>query len=77
MTAPGTRPGRYGATDFRWFDVVIAVYMAATGALFLLLGFGREGWLTPVLFHFGHVAIVLELIRASQRHPDNRVLIPR
>jgi membrane-associated phospholipid phosphatase len=72
---PSTSPGRYGSTRFLWVDVVTMGYMAATGALFLLLGHGQSGWLSAVLIHFGYVTFGLEVVRASQQRPDNRLLL--
>jgi len=76
MTSPPRTPrGRYGATRYRWLDVVSMAYMGATGALFLLLGHGTHGWLTSVALHLGYVAFGLEVVRASQLRPSNRVLL--
>lgn len=74
MTPASPAPGRYSATRYRWVDVVSMGYMAATGALWLLLGHEQEGWLTAVMFHFAYVAFGLEMVRASQRHPSSIIL---
>lgn len=66
---------RYRDTRFRVVDVVTMGYMAATGALLLLLGYGREGWLFGVLLHFAYVAFGLEVVRAQELRPDNRLLL--
>ena len=66
---------RYRNTRYRVVDVLTMGYMAATGALLLLLGFGREGWLLGVLLHFAYVAFGLEVVRLQQRRPDNRLLL--
>lgn len=66
---------RYRHTRFRVVDVVTMGYMAATGALLLLLGYGREGWLLGVLLHFAYVGFGLEVVRAQQRRPENRLLL--
>jgi membrane-associated phospholipid phosphatase len=66
--------GRYGATRYRWMDVVTMGYMAATGALHLLLGHGSSGWPSAVLLHFGYVLFGLEVVRASQLRPASAVL---
>ena len=76
MTQPPPTPrGRYGATRYRWFDVVTMSYMAATGALFLLLGHEEPSWVSGVLLHLAYVAFGLEVVRASQRHPSSRILL--
>lgn len=67
-------PGRYGATRYRWVDVVTMAYMGATGGLYLLLGYGHPGWLLAVLLHAAYVAFGLEVVRASQRHTQSRLL---
>ncbi len=74
MTPASPSPGRYGATRYRWVNVVTMGYMAATGALWLLLGHDEPGWLTAVLFHFAYVAFGLEMVRASQRHPSSVIV---
>jgi membrane-associated phospholipid phosphatase len=74
MKPASPSPGRYGATRYRWVDVVTMSYMAATGAMWLLLGHDEPGWLTAVLFHFAYVAFGLEVVRASQRHPSSITL---
>jgi membrane-associated phospholipid phosphatase len=74
MTAPTRSRGRYGATRYLWVDVVTMGYMAATGALYLLLGHGTPGWLTAVLLHLAYVAFGLEVVRASHRRPDRPIL---
>ncbi len=66
--------GRYGGTRYRWLDVVTMSYMAATGALHLLLGYGQPGWLLAVLIHFGYVVFGLEVVRLSQLHPARPLL---
>jgi membrane-associated phospholipid phosphatase len=66
--------GRYGATRYRWVDVVTMGYMGATGALSLLLGHEEPDWLVTVLLHFGYVAFGLEVVRASQRYPGSVIL---
>ena len=66
---------RYRHTRYRVLDAVTMGYMAATGALLLLLGYGREGWLLGVLLHFAYVAYGLEMIRAQELRPDNRTLL--
>lgn len=67
--------GRYGSTRYLWIDVVTMGYMAATGALFILLGHEQPGWLSAVLIHFAYVAFGLEVVRASQLRPDSRLLL--
>ena len=74
LTPTSPPPGRYGATRYRWVDVVTMSYMAATGALSLLLGHEQPGWLVAVLLHFAYVAFGLEVVRASQRHRSNVIL---
>ncbi len=74
LTRTSPPPGRYGATRYRWVDVVTMGYMAATGALLLLLGHEQPGWLMAVLLHFAYVAFGLEVVRASQRHPSSVIL---
>jgi membrane-associated phospholipid phosphatase len=66
---------RYRHTRYRVVDVVTMGYMAATGALLLLLGFGHQGWLLGVLLHFAYVGFGLEVVRAQQLRPDNRLLL--
>ena len=66
---------RYRDVRYRVLDVVTMGYMAATGALLLLLGYGREGWLLHVLLHFAYVGFGLEVVRAQQLRPDNRLLL--
>lgn len=66
---------RYRHTRYRALDVLTMGYMAATGALLLLLGYGREGWLAGVLLHFAYVAFGLEVVRAQALRPDSRVLL--
>ena len=66
---------RYRDVRYRVLDVVTVGYMAATGALLLLLGYGREGWLLHVLLHFAYVGFGLEVVRAQQVRPDNRLLL--
>lgn len=74
LSVPASSPGRYGAVRYLWVDVVTMGYMAATGALYFLLGHGTPGWLAAVLLHFGYVAFGLEVVRASQRRPDHVLL---
>lgn len=66
---------RYRHVRYRVVDAVTMGYMAATGALLLLLGFGQPGWLLGVLLHFAYVAYGLEIVRAQERRPDSRVLL--
>lgn len=66
---------RYRHTRYRVVDALTIGYMAATGALLLLLGYGREGWLNGVLIHFAYVGFGLEIVRAQQLRPDNRLLL--
>jgi membrane-associated phospholipid phosphatase len=66
---------RYRHIRYRLVDVATMGYMAATGALVLLLGYGREAWLLHVLAHFAYVAFGLEVVRAQQQRPDNRLLL--
>jgi membrane-associated phospholipid phosphatase len=66
---------RYRHTRYRVVDVVTMGYMAATGALLLLLGYGREGWLLGVLLHFAYVAFGLEIVRVQAQRPDHRLLL--
>ena len=66
---------RYRHTRYRVVDAMTMGYMAATGALLLLLGYGREGWLPGVLLHFAYVAFGLEVVRAQELRPDNRLLL--
>ncbi len=66
---------RYRHTRYRVLDAMTMGYMAATGALLLLLGYGREGWLVGVLLHFAYVAFGLEIVRGQQLRPDNRLLL--
>lgn len=73
-TPASSRPGRYGSTRYLWVDVVTMGYMAATGALSLLIGHDQPGWLLAVLLHFAYVAYGLEIVRASQRHPSSVIV---
>ncbi|HEY8145522.1 MAG TPA: phosphatase PAP2 family protein [Kofleriaceae bacterium] len=66
---------RYRDIRYRVVDAMTMGYMAATGALLLLLGYGQDGWLLGVLIHFAYVAFGLEVVRAQELRPDNRVLL--
>jgi membrane-associated phospholipid phosphatase len=66
---------RYRQTRYRVLDALTMGYMAATGALLLLLGYGQHGWLLGVLLHFAYVVFGLEIVRAQQLGPDNRLLL--
>lgn len=66
---------RYRDTRYRLVDVVTMGYMAATGALLLLIGYGHPGWLLGVLLHFAYVGFGLEVVRAQELRPDNRLLL--
>lgn len=69
------RPGRYGGTTYRWSDVLTMSYMAATGVLHLLLGHDEPRSYVAALLHFAYVAFGLEVVRASQRRPQSRLLL--
>jgi membrane-associated phospholipid phosphatase len=66
---------RYAGTRYRLVDVLTMAYMAATGALLLLLGYGHHGWLGGVVIHFAYVAFGLEVVRAQQLRPENPFLL--
>ena len=66
---------RYRDIRYRVVDVVTMGYMAATGALLLLLGYGTSGWLLGVLLHFAYVGFGLEVVRAQQLRPASRLLL--
>jgi len=66
---------RYAGTRYRLVDVLTMAYMAATGALLLLLGYGHHGWLGGVVIHFAYVAFGLEVVRAQQLRPENPLLL--
>jgi membrane-associated phospholipid phosphatase len=69
------RPGwRYGDTRYLWVDVVTMSYMAATGMLNVLLGFGRPGWGSAVAIHAAYVLFGLEIVRLAQRRPHSWLL---
>ena len=63
---PPVRGGRYVGLPYRWFDVVTIAYMAATGMLLLLLGYGRPGTALGVFFHAAYVVFGLEIVREGK-----------
>ena len=64
-------PSRYRQIRFHLVDIITIGYAAVLGAIIPFFAGRIEGWYFHVIAHAAYCFFALEIIRASQRHPQN------